>query len=453
MAEREETSTTRPLRPAAPVFDGPLASSGAAPDQDFDPPSVAVPRPRAEAEPVPPAEPEPKPTAETEPTPPAEAEPAAETEPKATTEPEPAAEAEPQPAAEAKPDATATSATAASTAGTTTAAATPPIPAGKSGETVIDLDVPVTAPAGRNRRIRVRFAHAVSRWPSPGAVRAWSKRPSGRLTLPALLLFALVATTGAAGAFLIPATARQARPVDAGAATSLPPPSPTVPGFPVDPGGLPSGLPSPPAFGTPSVPAPPWNATGGRPSDVLAGWAGQIGPRVQISTTALQAYGYAELRVGQTTPGCQLRWTTLAAIGQVESAHGRANGAVLGANGIAAPEIIGLPLDGNGGRMRIMDTEDGRLDRDATYDRAVGPMQFIPTTWEEIGADADGDGVENPHSIDDAALAAGNYLCKGGRNLSVASDWWSAILSYNDVRPYAQEVFNMANKYGTDSRT
>ncbi|AVT36583.1 murein transglycosylase [Plantactinospora sp. BB1] len=464
MAEREETSTTRPLRPAAPVFDGPLASSGAAPDPDFDPPSVAVPRPRAEAEPVPPAEP--KPTAETEPTPPAEAERAAETEPKATTEPkptaeaepkptepEPTAEAEPQPAAEAKPDATATSATAASTAGTTTAAATPPTPAGKPGETVIDLDVPVTAPAGRNRRIRVRFAHAVSRWPSPGAVRAWSKRPSGRLTLPALLLFALVATTGAAGAFLIPATARQARPVDTGAATSLPPPSPTVPGFPVDPGGLPSGLPSPPAFGTPSVPAPPWNATGGRPSDVLAGWAGQIGPRVQISTTALQAYGYAELRVGQTTPGCQLRWTTLAAIGQVESAHGRANGAVLGANGIAAPEIIGLPLDGNGGRMRIMDTEDGRLDRDATYDRAVGPMQFIPTTWEEIGADADGDGVENPHSIDDAALAAGNYLCKGGRNLSVASDWWSAILSYNDVRPYAQEVFNMANKYGTDSRT
>ncbi|MEN3612087.1 lytic murein transglycosylase [Plantactinospora sp. ZYX-F-223] len=336
--------------------------------------------------------------------------------------------------------------------GTSAPTATPPA-AGKPGETAIDLDVPATAPAGPNRRIRARFAHAVARWPSPGAVRAWSKRPSGRLTLPALLLFALVAATGAAGAFLLPATARQAGPVGPGAASSPPPPSPTVPGFPVGPAGLPSGLPSPPAFGTPSVPAPPWNATGGRPSDVLAGWAAQIGPRVGISTTAMQAYGYAELQVGQTAPGCQLRWTTLAAIGQVESAHGRANGAILGTNGIAAPEIIGLPLDGNGGRMRILDTEDGRLDRDATYDRAVGPMQFIPTTWEEIGADADGDGVENPHSIDDAALAAGNYLCKGGRNLSVASDWWSAILSYNDVRPYAQSVFNAANKYGTDSRT
>ncbi|GIG85527.1 hypothetical protein Pen02_04630 [Plantactinospora endophytica] len=336
---------------------------------------------------------------------------------------------------------------------TATLAAATGKPAAKPGETVIDLDVAPTEPAGRNRRIRVRFAHAVARWPSPGAVRAWSRRPSGRLTLPALLLFALVAATGAAGAFLIPATARQAQPVGADATTGVPTPEPTAPGFTVGPGGLPSGLPSPPSFGTPSVPAPPWNATGGRPSDVLAGWAGQIGPKVGISTTAMQAYGYAELRVTQTTPGCQLRWTTLAAIGQVESGHGRANGAVLGVNGVAAPEIIGLPLDGNGGRMRIMDTEDGRLDRDATYDRAVGPMQFIPTTWEEIGADADGDGVENPHSIDDAALAAGNYLCKGGRNLSVASDWWSAILSYNDVRPYAQAVFDAANKYGTDSRT
>ncbi|MEQ4300948.1 lytic murein transglycosylase [Plantactinospora sp. B6F1] len=431
MAEHEETSTTRPPRPAAPVFDGPLASSGAAPDPDLDPPPATVPRPRAEADPVPPAAPEPA---------------AAPAEPAATsTQPPPATgaeqdSAETATAAEPDPDKP------------ETATATKPDP-DKPGETVVDLDVPAAAPARRTRRIRVRFAHAVTRWPSPRAVRAWSRRPSGRLTLPALLLLALVAATGAAGAFLVPATARQAEPVPAGAESTLSPPSPTVPGYPVDPGGLPPGLPSPSPFGTPSVPAPPWNATGGRPSDVLAGWAGQVGPRVGISTTALQAYGYAELRVGQTTPGCQLRWTTLAAIGKVESGHGQANGAILGTNGIASPEIIGLPLDGKGNRMRIMDTDQGRLDRDATYDRAVGPMQFIPTTWEEIGADADGDGVENPHSIDDAALAAGNYLCKGGRNLSVASDWWNAILSYNDVRPYAQSVFDAANKYGTDSRT
>ncbi|MFY1674995.1 lytic murein transglycosylase [Plantactinospora sp. WMMB334] len=470
-----------------PVYDGPLASSGAAPEPDPERPAATVPRPRAEADsllpsggpeqaattPGPePATTIPEPEAATGPGEPA-TEPAAEpgaatglaapatgpgepaTEPAAAPAgmvgtgpgtaaepetpggpgPEPEAVGSPEPEGAGKPE---------------------PEAAGGPGGTVIDLDVPATVPpAGRRRRIRVPFAHATSRWPSRQAVRDWSRRPSGRLTLPALLLFALVAATGAAGAFLLPATARETRPVEAGAATSLPPVEPTLPGLPpIGPDGLSSGLPSPPPFGTPSgVPAPPWNATGGRPSDVLAGWAGRIGPRVGVPVTAMQAYGYAEMRLAQSTPGCQLRWTTLAAIGQVESGHGRANGAVLGTNGIAAPDIIGLPLDGNGGRMRIMDTEDGQLDGDATYDRAVGPMQFIPTTWEEVGADADGDGVENPHSIDDAALAAGNYLCKGGRNLSVAADWWSAILSYNDVRPYAQSVFDNANRYGTDSKT
>jgi membrane-bound lytic murein transglycosylase B len=129
------------------------------------------------------------------------------------------------------------------------------------------------------------------------------------------------------------------------------------------------------------------------------------------------------------------------------------NGSRLTASGVAEPEIFGPALDGNGDRKRITDTDDGRLDKDTTYDRAVGPMQFIPTTWATYGADADLDGVKNPQDIDDAALAAGNYLCKDGRNLSVGSDWWNAILSYNNVQSYAQSVFDKANQYGVDSRT
>ena len=58
----------------------------------------------------------------------------------------------------------------------------------------------------------------------------------------------------------------------------------------------------------------------------------------------------------------------------------------------------------------------------------------------------------DPNDIDDAALAAGVYLCRGGRDLSKADAWWDAILSYNAVRPYAQKVYDAANEYGVRSR-
>ncbi|MFI6229781.1 lytic murein transglycosylase [Micromonospora echinospora] len=302
------------------------------------------------------------------------------------------------------------------------------------------------------RRYRVPFAHAVRlppRQAAASAVRAtrdWSKRPAGRFALSGVFLLALVSATAAAGALLVPATAPAPRPVagsDGPDASGGPTTVPTIPG-----GAVPPGTPLPGAV-TPGGVAP---LPTGRPADALADWARVTGEKVGVPQVAMQAYGYAELVLAQTTPNCALSWTTLAAIGHVESGHGSANGAKLLPDGQALPEIIGLPLDGNGNRMRILDTDRGRLDRDLVYDRAVGPMQFIPTTWEEIGADADNDGVKNPHDLDDAALAAGNYLCKGGRKMTVPGDWWGAILSYNDVRQYAQDVFDKANEYGQKSR-
>lgn len=309
-----------------------------------------------------------------------------------------------------------------------------------------------SAAGGRRRRVRVPFAHAVRRIPPPRqaavatgrAVRAWSRRPSGRLALPALMLLALVAATGAAGAILVPATASTPRvaasptATDAGAQWPVPLDPDLSPG-PVTPTGSPSALPT--------------GGTSGRSVDMLASWAQQIGSRINVSPIAMQAYGYAELALARTTPSCRLSWTTLAAIGSVESNHGQHNNAQLQPNGEALPKIFGPPLTGTGGTQKIMDTDRGLLDGDTTYDRAVGPMQFIPTTWQSNGADADNDGAKDPHNINDAALAAGNYLCTGGRDLSTARDWWNAILSYNDVRAYAQSVFDTANRYGIASRT
>ncbi len=314
------------------------------------------------------------------------------------------------------------------------------------------------------RRRRVPFAHAV-RLPPPRqavgaatrATRAWSRRPSGRLTLPGLFLFALVAATAAVGAVVVPSAVRAPRPVAVDDSASAGPEVPSAgatTGVPVFPGATTPTLPLgslPSAGAVPSGSAVPPAA--GRPADALGDWARVVGTKVGVSPVAMQAYGYAELVLAQTNRSCQLSWTTLAAIGYVESRHGQANGATLGPDGRAVPEIIGDPLDGKGGRSLIRDTDGGLFDRDTVYDRAIGPMQFIPTTWQQVGADADNDGRKDPHDLDDAALAAGNYLCQGGRNMTIPGDWWGAILSYNDVRRYAQDVFDKAQEYGRASRT
>jgi len=114
---------------------------------------------------------------------------------------------------------------------------------------------------------------------------------------------------------------------------------------------------------------------------------------VQIYKTAAKRYGFEE------------DWHVLAAVGQVESDHGQNMG----------PSSAG----------------------------AMGPMQFLPSTWTEYGADGNGDGEANIMDPEDAIPAAASYLQAGG----APEDWYAALYTYNHAGWYVREVLGVAEIY------
>ena len=184
---------------------------------------------------------------------------------------------------------------------------------------------------------------------------------------------------------------------------------------------------------------------GEQPSQVVSGLS-----RNGIPTAALKAYSRAQQVLAQADPSCHLPWTLVAAIGRVESNHGRFGGNSLNSQGVAIPGVYGPRLDG-ASAARIADTDAGAFDGDGAFDRAVGPMQFIPGTWRAVGVDGDGDSVRNPQDIDDAAMSTGVYLCSGQTDLSDASDLTAAVLRYNHSQQYVDLVVSIAEAYSGGS--
>ena len=168
-----------------------------------------------------------------------------------------------------------------------------------------------------------------------------------------------------------------------------------------------------------------------------------------LPSAAKRAYKNAARELSAVDPGCNLPWTLLAGIGRVESDHGRYGGSVLGRDGVPRPAIIGVALNGKGPVAAIRDSDKGAFDGDKVWDRAVGPMQFIPTTWKYSGRDGDGDGKESPNDIDDAARAAASYLCNGGGDLRYEGSQKSAIFSYNPSDYYVALVMAFERGYRT----
>jgi membrane-bound lytic murein transglycosylase B len=166
-----------------------------------------------------------------------------------------------------------------------------------------------------------------------------------------------------------------------------------------------------------------------------------------IPQVALDAYVRAEDVSADRDPECGIRWSLLAAIGRVESDHGRFGGAQLRADGYGTKPIRGLPLDGRPGLALVRDTDKGSLDGDAVYDRAVGPMQIIPSTWRNVGVDGNDDDRRDPNNIFDAAWGAGVYLCAGNADLTDPMQEAAAVRRYNHTDEYVRVVISLAAAY------
>ena len=137
---------------------------------------------------------------------------------------------------------------------------------------------------------------------------------------------------------------------------------------------------------------------------------------LRIPRVAYDAYVSAAAAAPGVTDGCDIDWTVLAGLARIESKHGLMGGEHrVRRDGRAVPPIRGPALDGTSGTRRIADTEGGAFDGDATWDRAMGPFQFIPTSWAQFGRDGNGDGIADPDNVYDAALRS--------RRIRAESSW------------------------------
>ena len=275
------------------------------------------------------------------------------------------------------------------------------------------------APVGRHRALREPVP--------PPPLPSWLPRAAVAAVAAVALGAGVLATTGAAGD-----PARHGAPGSSASGSA-------ASSAPAGPARLSIGAPK----GAKLLPAQPVHVA--RPAVATPAVVSALAAN-GIPAVALNAYRVAAARVGSAQPACGLQWWLLAGIGRVESNHGRYGGATLTASGESRPHIVGQALDGTVYDY-IADTDGGRLDGDSRYDHAVGPMQFIPSTWALYGLDGNGDRVASPFNIYDAALAAARYLCAAGGDLRTAAGQNRAVLAYNHSDEYLALVLRTAAAY------
>lgn len=151
-----------------------------------------------------------------------------------------------------------------------------------------------------------------------------------------------------------------------------------------------------------------------------------------VPDLAAKAYLNASVRVTELHPECTVPPEVLVAFGRQESDHGQV-----------------VEWDDTGHSIGILkgyantgdDTEGGELDGDTEADWAVGPMQFIPTTWKAYAQDGDGDGKAEPGSFYDSALTGAWHICSLAGAFPKASVIAAAWAQYDTAYRYADAQY------------
>jgi len=162
---------------------------------------------------------------------------------------------------------------------------------------------------------------------------------------------------------------------------------------------------------------------GGLSTGILGGSTPSAGALADIPPGHLALYQAA----ADTCPG--LPWSILAAIGKVETDHGRlsAPGVTSGANFAGAAGPMQFGIGGKAGN---------------TWGGA--PVRAVPPNVGS-GVDGNGDGIASVYDPADATLAAAGYLCRNGAERG--ADLNRAIFAYNHADWYVTKVLAVASGY------
>lgn len=163
-----------------------------------------------------------------------------------------------------------------------------------------------------------------------------------------------------------------------------------------------------------------------------------------IRVVTVDAYLRAASTMDDQPAECAIDWASIGGVARVESHHGTYLGRSVLASGDLSSPLLGLLL-GGAGVATVRDTDGGALDGNAEFDRALGPMQFLPRTWRVFEVDGDNDGDTDPQNMYDATATAAAYLCNLGLTKGTA-DFSQRLLGYNASNTYVIKVMSSASE-------